>query len=74
MLVYVRALTGRKMEYNVETDSTIFSLKERIQEKEGIDIQQIRLIIGGRQLQDIDNFQNIMPGTTIHCVLQLRGG
>ena len=60
MLVYVRALTGRKMEYNVETDSTIFSLKERIQEKEGIDIQQIRLIIGGRQLQDIDNFQNII--------------
>ncbi len=74
MLIYVRALTGRKIEYDVELNSTILSLKEKIQEKEGISIDQIRLIIGGRQLLDTDRFEQTHAGNTIHCVLQLRGG
>ncbi len=74
MLIYIRSLTGRKLEYDVEHSWTILNLKEKIQEKEGINLDQIRLILGGRQLQDIDNFTNIQPGSTIHCILQLRGG
>ncbi len=74
MLVYIRSLTGRKLEYDIEPSWTILNLKEKIQEKEGINLDQIRLILGGRQLPDNDNFNNIYPGSTIHCILQLRGG
>ncbi len=74
MLIYIRSLTGRKLEYDVEPSSYVLTLKERIQEKEGINLDQIRLILGGRQLQDSDTFISINPGTVIHCILQLRGG
>ena len=52
------------------------SLIEALQEKEGIDIEQIRLIFGGKQLSDeltIASY-NMEAGCTIHMVLQLRGG
>ena len=41
----------------------------------GIQVDQIRLIHGGRQLSDDKSLQdeNITAGTTIHMVLQLRG-
>jgi hypothetical protein len=74
MIIYIRSLTGRKIEYNIEQYSTVFQLKENIQEKEGIDLSQIRLILGGKQLNDHENFTNMLPGSTIHCILQLRGG
>ena len=47
-----------------------------MQEKEGIQMEQIRLIFGGKQLADemkISDY-NLEAGSTIHMVLQLRGG
>jgi len=51
-------------------------VKQALQEKEGIQVDQIRLIFSGRQLADDRTLEsyNIGAGATIHMVLQLRGG
>ena len=45
-------------------------------EKEGFDINQIRLIFGGKNLADEKTVgdYNLEAGDIIHVVLQLRGG
>ncbi len=75
MQLLIKTLTGRKQAFNFETDNTILQVKQALQEKEGIMIDQIRLIFGGKQLADemkISDY-NLEPGSTIHMVLQLRG-
>ncbi len=69
-------MTGRKQSFNFESDNTILQIKQALQEKEGIEISQIRLIFGGKQLADemkISDY-NLEAGSTLHMVLQLRGG
>ena len=47
-----------------------------LQEKEGVDVEMIKLIFGGKQLADEMKIQeyNITAGSTVHMVMQLRGG
>ena len=69
-------MTGRKQSFNFESDNTILQIKQALQEKEGIEISQIRLIFGGKQLADemkISDY-SLEAGSTLHMVLQLRGG
>ena len=51
-------------------------MKQALQEKEGIQVDQIRLIFSGKQLADDRALESysINAGATIHMVLQLRGG
>ncbi len=51
-------------------------MKQALQEKEGIQVDQIRLIFSGKQLSDDRTLESyaINAGATIHMVLQLRGG
>ena len=76
MQIFIKTLTGRKQQYNFESDSTVLSVKQALQEKEGIQVDQIRLIYSGKQLSDEKTLQdfNVTAGGTIHMVLQLRGG
>ena len=76
MQIVVKTLTGRKEQLNFEPDNTILMVKQTLQEKEGIQVEQIRLIYSGKQLQDDKKLEeySIKPGDTIHMVLQLRGG
>ena len=76
MQLMVKTLTGRKQQFNFDPENTILQVKQALEEKEGIDIEQIRLIFGGKQLSDeltIASY-NMEAGSTIHMVLQLRGG
>ncbi len=71
MQLLIKTLTGRKQSYNFESDNTILQIKQALQEKEGIEIQQIRLIFGGKQLADemkISDY-NLEAGSTLHMVL-----
>jgi ubiquitin-like protein Nedd8 len=54
----------------------ILNLKQMLQEKEGIDVKQIRLIHNGKQLADDKSLDSvgIVAGTQLHMVLALRGG
>lgn len=76
MQIFIKTLTGRKQQLNFEPDSTVLAVKQALQEKEGITVDQIRLIYSGKQLSDEKTLQdfNVTAGGTIHMVLQLRGG
>lgn len=76
MQIFIKTLTGRKQQFNFEPETKVLQVKQALQEKEGIDVEQIRLIFSGKQLSDDKALSeyNIAAGGTIHMVLQLRGG
>ena len=76
MIFEVKTLTGRKLVLDTNDYTTISEIKSYIQEKEGIEIRQIRLISQGRSLNDNENIDDIVKpeARTIHMVLALRGG
>lgn len=76
MQIYIKTLTGRKQAFTFEPSDTVEAVKQALQEKEGITVDQIRLIFSGKQLADADTLESykIQPGGVIHMVLQLRGG
>ncbi|CAM9455336.1 unnamed protein product, partial [Chrysoparadoxa australica] len=48
--IWIKTLTGRKQSFNFENDSTVRQVKDELEEKEGIKVDQIRLIFSGKQL------------------------
>ena len=76
MQLVVKTLTGKKQNFNFEPDNTILDIKNALQEREGIEVSQIRLIFSGKQLNDEQKISdyNLEAGSTIIMVLQLRGG
>jgi hypothetical protein len=76
MLIIVKTLTGRKVNFEVTDDMTIYDLKQEVSAKEGIEMAQIRMIFAGSQLNDTLRISEtkIKAGDIIHLVLSLRGG
>ena len=74
--IFIKTLTGRKQAFNFEPENQVLAIKQALQEKEGIQVDQIKLIHSGKQLADDKTLEsyNIAAGATIHMVLQLRGG
>ncbi|KAI1739307.1 hypothetical protein F4680DRAFT_142480 [Xylaria scruposa] len=76
MMIKVRTLTGKLIEFDVEPTDTIEDVKKRVEEKEGILPAQQRLIYAGKQMHDDVKLGEggVVADATLHLVLTLRGG
>ena len=76
MQIKVKTLTGKEIEVDIESNTKVEVIKERVEEKEGIPPTQQRLIFSGKQMSDEKTATDykIQAGSVIHLVLALRGG
>ena len=76
MKIQILSLVNKKFEISVNSNDRVRTIKDKIQEIDGIPPDQMRLVFGGAQLEDehLISDYNITENSKIHLVLKLRGG
>jgi len=75
MKIFIMAQDGNKILLEVKSSDTILSLKERIVDKQDLQVHQQNLLFGGRSLQDSMTLadHNIEDESTIDVLVRLMG-
>jgi len=76
MQIFIKTLQGKSITFDVNESMSIVELKNIIAQKEGIPVDQQRLVFHGKQLEDNNTLKDyeIQNEDNIHLVLRLRGG
>jgi len=76
MQLMIKTLDGKTVTVDAEEEDTIEDIKNKIMEKEGVPVDQQRLIFGGKQLDSDKTLADydVQEDSTFHMVLRLRGG
>ncbi|CAL5222513.1 g4888 [Coccomyxa viridis] len=72
MQIFVKGVTS----LDVNAEDTVQIVKEQIQSKQGVPVEEQRLIYAGRQLDDELTLSqcSVERDSTLHLVMRLRGG
>jgi hypothetical protein len=74
MQIFLRAVSGNTLTLEVEPSTLVEQLKRQIQDKEGIPLQQQRVVYAGKQLENnraVSDY-NIEKESTLYLLLRLR--
>ncbi|XP_030646892.1 polyubiquitin-like isoform X1 [Chanos chanos] len=74
--VFLRNEKGQTKTYEIVAGETVNEFKAKVAKREGVSVDQQRLIYEGKQLEDGRKLEdyNIQAGSTIYLTLRLRGG
>ena len=74
--IFVKLLSGQTLALDMRGADTIASTKAAIQDREGVPLDEQRIIFAGGHLEDHRTLHdyNIVRESTLHLVLRLRGG
>lgn len=74
--IQIKNMNGQIISFDIPSNEKVLNLKYMILDREGIPIDQIRLVFSGSQLDDnkrLDDY-TIKANSNIHLVLRLKGG
>lgn len=76
MQIFIKTLTGRTVSLIVEEDESIKTVKQKFKDKDGVPVNEQRLLYGGHELKDNQTLKDygIYRDATLHLVLRLPGG
>jgi hypothetical protein len=80
--IFVRSISGKTMTLEVQPTDTIEAINHKVYDKEGIPVQEQRLMYTAKELRDENEDgkpntltdYNIQREATLHLIMRLRGG
>lgn len=77
MNLRVKTLAGKTITVTADKTDSIEALKSKIATEAGIPLQQQRLLLSGKQLDNartVGDYEELEDNSVLHLVLRLRGG